>query len=75
VENREQSQPNLETGPNKMLETIRNIARCEKGATAVEYGLIASLIVVAMLTAIGSVATSTSEMWNTISNQVTEVNN
>jgi pilus assembly protein Flp/PilA len=58
-----------------MLETIRNIARCEKGATAVEYGLIASLIVVAMLTAIGSVATSTSEMWNTISNQVTEVNN
>jgi pilus assembly protein Flp/PilA len=58
-----------------MLETIRNIARCEKGATAVEYGLIASLIVVAMLTAIGSVATSTSEMWNVISNQVTEVNN
>jgi pilus assembly protein Flp/PilA len=57
-----------------MLETIRNIARCEKGATAVEYGLIASLIVVAMLTAIGSVATSTSEMWNTVSNQVTEVN-
>jgi pilus assembly protein Flp/PilA len=57
-----------------MLETIRNIARCEKGATAVEYGLIASLIVVAMLTAIGSVATSTSAMWNTISNQVTDVN-
>ncbi len=56
-----------------MLETIRNIARCEQGATAVEYGLIASLIVIAMLTAIGNVATSTSEMWNTVSNQVTEV--
>lgn len=56
-----------------MLETIRNIARCEKGATAVEYGLIASLIVIAMITAIGNVATSTSEMWNTISNEVTEV--
>ncbi len=56
-----------------MLETIRNIVRCEDGATAVEYGLIASLIVIAMITAIGNVATSTSEMWNTISNEVTEV--
>ena len=55
-----------------MLETIRNIVRCEQGATAVEYGLIASLIVIAMLTALGNVAASTSEMWNTISNQVTE---
>lgn len=56
-----------------MLETIRNIARCEQGATAVEYGLIASLIVIAMITAIGNVATSTTEMWNMVSNQVTEV--
>jgi pilus assembly protein Flp/PilA len=39
----------------------------------VEYGLIASLIVIAMITAIGNVAMSTSEMWNTISNEVTEV--
>jgi pilus assembly protein Flp/PilA len=57
-----------------MLETIRNIARCEQGATAVEYGLIASLIVIAMITALGNVATSTSQMWNSITNQVTEVN-
>ncbi len=57
-----------------MLETIRNIVRCEKGATAVEYGLIASLIVIAMLTALGNVATSTSKMWNSLSNEVTEVN-
>jgi pilus assembly protein Flp/PilA len=57
-----------------MLETIRNIVRCEKGATAVEYGLIASLIVIAMLTALGNVATSTSEMWNMVSNQITDVN-
>jgi pilus assembly protein Flp/PilA len=56
-----------------MLETIRNIARCEQGATAVEYGLIASLIVIAMLTAIGNVATSTTEMWNMVSNEVTGV--
>jgi pilus assembly protein Flp/PilA len=54
-----------------MLETIRNIVRCEKGATAVEYGLIASLIVIAMLTALSNVAMSTTEMWNTVSNEVT----
>jgi pilus assembly protein Flp/PilA len=57
-----------------MLETIRNITRCEKGATAVEYGLIASLIVIAMLVALGNVATSTSKMWNTVSNKVNTAN-
>jgi pilus assembly protein Flp/PilA len=54
-----------------MLESIRRIARCEQGATAVEYGLIASLIVIAMLVALSSVATTTSGMWNTVSTKVT----
>ncbi len=54
-----------------MLETIRNITRCEEGATAVEYGLIASLIVVALMAAMGNVAGSTSNMWNEVSNKIT----
>lgn len=58
-----------------MLETIRNIARCEQGATAVEYGLIASLIVVAILVALGNVATTTTNMWNNISSKVVTVSN
>jgi pilus assembly protein Flp/PilA len=53
-----------------MLETIRNFIRSEEGATAVEYGLIAALIVIAMLTALSNVATTTSEMWNKVSNEI-----
>jgi pilus assembly protein Flp/PilA len=53
-----------------MLETIRNFIRSEEGATAVEYGLIAALIVIAMLTALSNVATTTSEMWNKVSSEV-----
>jgi pilus assembly protein Flp/PilA len=36
------------------------------GATAVEYGLIISLIVLAMVFALQSVATTTINMWNDI---------
>jgi pilus assembly protein Flp/PilA len=54
-----------------MLETIRNFMKSEDGATAVEYGLIAALIVIAMLTALSNVATSTNEKWNMVSNNVT----
>lgn len=56
-----------------MLETIRSFIRSEEGATAVEYGLIAALIVIAMMTALGNVAASTSEMWNMITNEITDV--
>lgn len=57
-----------------MLETIRDFIRSENGATAVEYGLIASLIVIAMLTALSNVATSTTEMWNMVSYNITSGN-
>lgn len=53
-----------------MLELIRRIERCEKGATAVEYGLIVSLIVIAMIAALTNVAGSTTNMWNDVSTQV-----
>ncbi len=56
-----------------MLELIRNIAKCQRGATAVEYGLIVSLIVIVMIAALGELAGSTSGMWGLISNRVTEV--
>ncbi len=58
-------------GPN-MLELIRRITRCENGATAVEYGLIASLIVIAMMVAFNNVAGSTTNMWNRVSDKVSE---
>jgi pilus assembly protein Flp/PilA len=42
-----------------------------RAATAVEYGLICALIVIAIIASIRGVATSTTAMWNTVSNNVT----
>jgi pilus assembly protein Flp/PilA len=44
----------------------RRLWRSERGATAIEYGLIAALIVVAMVTTLGSVGETVGEMWNTV---------
>ena len=38
----------------------------EHGATAVEYGLICAMIVLAMLTALNGVANETIKMWNDV---------
>lgn len=58
-----------------MLKFIRGIASCQMGATAVEYGLILSLLVIAMMAALGNVAGSTTNMWNDVSNDITEASN
>ena len=42
---------------NAMLSIFRRLIRNEKGATAIEYTLIASLIAVAAIAAMGSVGT------------------
>ena len=57
-------------GTNKMLERIRRIHKCDQGATAVEYGLIMTLIVIAMMASLGTVANGTQAMWNNVSNEV-----
>lgn len=54
---------------------IENVARfgltrCERGATAVEYGLIIAMIVLAIITALTSVAEKTTGMWNNVANEV-----
>lgn len=55
-----------------MLSTLlKNIVDDTTGATAIEYGLIASLIVVAMLAALQSVASSTNMMWNNVETRAT----
>lgn len=53
-----------------MLEFIRRIHKCDQGATAAEYGLIMTLIVVAMMASLGTVANGTRTMWNNVSNEV-----
>ncbi len=42
------------------------------GGTAIEYGLVVSLIVIAMIFSLQSVATTTIEMWNDIEAQAVD---
>lgn len=42
-------------------------AKCESGATAIEYGLIAALIGVAIITAVTSVGTGISNTFDNVS--------
>ena len=51
---------------------FRQLLDDTRGATAIEYGLIAALIVIAMVTALQSLATSTIDMWNGIETKVEE---
>ena len=49
-----------------MGNVLRALLRDCRGATAVEYGLILALLVVAMMVSLTNVATTTSSMWNNI---------
>ena len=50
----------------KFLKLIKN----EKGATAIEYGLIAALIAVAAIGAMQGIGTKLSSTFNNVSNQL-----
>ncbi len=49
---------------------LKRLARDEHGATAVEYGLIASLIVVGWIAALTQMADSNTNTWSSISSKV-----
>ncbi|AKQ42136.1 hypothetical protein CP97_09070 [Aurantiacibacter atlanticus] len=49
---------------------IKQLLHDEQGATAVEYGLIVSLIVIAMVTALQGLATESSTMWGEVETKV-----
>ncbi len=53
-----------------MIGLVRKILHCRKGATAVEYGLIVALIVIAMIASLQGVASVTTSMWNDVANKV-----
>lgn len=55
-----------------MYRLIERLAQDERGATAIEYGLIISLIVIALIASMGNVANSTTNMWNNVSTEVQE---
>jgi pilus assembly protein Flp/PilA len=49
---------------------LTRLCRDRKAATAVEYGLIVSLVVIAMVAALMSVGRTTADMWNNVSDKV-----
>jgi len=53
-----------------MIHVLRQLARNRRGATAVEYGLILSLLVLTMLAALQGLASTTTGMWNNVSDKV-----
>jgi pilus assembly protein Flp/PilA len=48
------------------MKILRKIMRNEKGATAIEYGLIATLIAIAAITAMSSVGTKLTTTFNNV---------
>ena len=53
-----------------MLTMLKTFARNEKGATAIEYGLIAALIAIALITALTTLGGSLSSMFDTVASSV-----
>lgn len=58
----------------KLTTFLKTIGTDNSGATAVEYGLIVSLIVIAMIGAFTNFANSNEKMWNSVSNAYDEAN-
>lgn len=57
---------------NELSQFLKQLLSNESGATAIEYGLIASLVVIASIGAFDSVANENTGLWATISNKVSE---
>jgi pilus assembly protein Flp/PilA len=53
-----------------MIDTIKNFLNDESGATAIEYGLIAALVSVAAIAALGSLGNSLGVMFNSVANEL-----
>ena len=49
---------------------LKRFVKEEEGATAIEYGLIAALIAVAIIVAITAVGTSLSAMFNSVTTRI-----
>ena len=57
-------------GTNKMLERIRRIQKCDQGATALEYVLIAALVAVATMVGMRSLGTALNTQFDTVSKKL-----
>ena len=56
------------------MKTLVRFAKCESGATAIEYGLIAALISVAIITVVSTVGTELRSTFTTIGTELGTAN-
>ncbi len=56
------------------MKTLVRFAKCESGATAIEYGLIAALISVAIITILTSVGDSLNTTFTRVNDELTTAN-
>ena len=54
------------------MQFIRKMLKDSKGATAIEYGLIAALIAVAAITAMSNLGTKLNNTFNNVSSQLVQ---
>jgi pilus assembly protein Flp/PilA len=55
-----------------MFSFVRHFAKSEKGATAIEYGLIAALVSVAAITALGLMGDSLVDIFSVVSTELSD---
>ena len=53
-----------------MIKIIRRLAKNRRGGTAIEYGLIAALVVITMIATFQQVAGTTIGMWTNVSTKM-----
>ncbi|WP_380874999.1 hypothetical protein ACFB49_02670 [Sphingomonas sp. DBB INV C78] len=53
-----------------MKKILQRLIGDDRGVTAIEYGLILALIALAMMSALIGLASTTTEMWENVSEQV-----
>lgn len=53
-----------------LIKLIQSLIRDRTGGTAIEYGLIAALVVITMIAAFVEVANTTTQIWGNINNQM-----
>lgn len=63
--------PPSRTNPS-LATLLWRLARDQRGTTAIEYGLIIAVIVIAMMVSFMAVADTTKTMWNNVSTKVTQ---
>ncbi len=54
---------------------VKNFIQDESGATAIEYGLIAALVSIAAIVAMGTMGNELGEMFNTVASELDNAQN